>query len=151
MTKKKIKLILNIALAAVLIALVCVTAYSYSELERESEYLRQQPGYSGVDGLAVGLSMSMLCIAFFTLLLCVFDIYYCLDYFLLRKEKHTKLNKWLNGISLSLSAGSIFSFSLCGVTGLGILEILPVMWAIIYPAYRLVYLFMNASGAQKDE
>lgn len=149
MTKKKIKLILNIALAAVLIALVCVTAYSYSELERESEYLRQQPGYSGVDGLAVGLSMSMLCIAFFTLLLCIFDIYYCLDYFLLRKEKHTKRNKWLNGISLSLSVGSILSFAFCWVSG--ILEILPVMWAIIYPAYRLVYLFLNASGAQKDE
>ena len=149
MTKKKIKLILNIALAAVLITLVCATVYSYSELERESEYLRQQPGYSGVDGLAVGLSMSMLCIAFFTLLLCIFDIYYCLDYFLLRKEKHTKRNKWLNGISLSLSAGSILSFSFCWVSG--ILEILPVMWAIIYPAYRLVYLFLNASGAQKDE
>ena len=149
MTKKKIKLILNIALAAVLIALVCATVYSYSELERESEYLRQQPGYSGVDGLAVGLSMSMLCIAFFTLLLCIFDIYYCLDYFLLRKEKHTKRNKWLNGISLSLSAGSILSFSFCWVSG--ILEILPVMWAIIYPAYRLVYLFLNAAGAQKDE
>lgn len=149
MTKKKIKSILNIALAAVLITLVCATVYSYSELERESEYLRQQPGYSGVDGLAVGLSMSMLCIAFFTLLLCIFDIYYCLDYFLLRKEKHTKRNKWLNGISLSLSAGSILSFSFCWVSG--ILEILPVMWAIIYPAYRLVYLFLNAAGAQKDE
>lgn len=151
MSKKKIKLILNIALAAVLIALVCITAYSYAELERESDYLRQQPGYSGVDGLAVGLAMSMLCIVFFASLLYILDIYYCLDYFLLRKEKHTKRNKWLNGIALTLSVISVFSFALWGISEPGILEIFPVMWAIIYPAYRLVFIFMNAAGAQKDE